>query len=236
MIREKQRALDKSTRRLADSHAKLVEGEEKLIADAKEAARTNRIPTCKILAKQLIRSRAQCAKLVEVQGQLSAIGMQLQSMDSTHAVAEAMRDAGRVMFAVNRSLRLPALQKIVVTFQQESGLMDTNQEMMGDAVDGALSSTDDDAETDAFVSSVLDEIGIDLKQQMVDAPKRAIAPGANNGVRVAAKKPVAVTGAAAAAAAAATAAPPPPPPPDDSNLTAADLDLEARLNQLKRDG
>lgn len=43
-------------------------------------------------------------------------------------------------------------------------------QIMGDAVEDALDDMEDEEETDAIVGSVLDEIGIDLGDKMVDAP------------------------------------------------------------------
>lgn len=74
------------------------------------------------------------------------------------------------MGTMNRTMNLPAMQKIMREFERESATMDMKDEMMGDAVDEAM---DDDAEGvgeeeegDAILKEVLDEIGVGLGQQV----------------------------------------------------------------------
>lgn len=74
------------------------------------------------------------------------------------------------MGTMNRSMNLPAVQRIMREFERESATMDMKDEMMGDAVDEAM---DDDAEGigeeeegDQILKEVLDEIGVGLGQQV----------------------------------------------------------------------
>lgn len=76
----------------------------------------------------------------------------------------------QAMGMMNRSMNLPAVQKIMREFERESAAMDMKDEMMGDAIDEAM---DDDAEGvgeeeegDAILKEVLDEIGVGLNQQV----------------------------------------------------------------------
>lgn len=64
---------------------------------------------------------------------------------------------------MNRSMNLPALQRIAMEFERENDIMDQRQEMMDDAIDD-VTGLDDEEETDEVVNQVLDEIGIDLSQ------------------------------------------------------------------------
>lgn len=72
--------------------------------------------------------------------------------------------------------------------------------MMGDAVEDAMDDVEDEEESEQVVNQVLDEIGINLNEQLVDAPATSTTQ----------QQQVAVA--------------------DD----AADRELEARLNNLKR--
>ena len=47
---------------------------------------------------------------------------------------------------------------------------------MGDAIDGAFEEEGEQEETDDLVSQVLDEIGINLSGQLLDAPSTSTAP------------------------------------------------------------
>lgn len=80
---------------------------------------------------------------------------------------------------MNRSMNLPAVQRIMREFERESATMDMKEEMMGDAVDEAM---DDDAEGvgeeeegDQILKEVLDEIGVGLNQQVRHLASKRIA-------------------------------------------------------------
>lgn len=74
---------------------------------------------------------------------------------------QAMKGATGVLGSMNRSMNLPALQRIAMEFEKENDIMDQRQEMMDDAIDDVT--MEDEAEEDEIVDSVLEEIGIDLK-------------------------------------------------------------------------
>jgi len=165
--------------------------------DIKKLAKQNQMKSVKIMAKDLVRIRKHQEKFTGLVAQLRAIGLQMTSMASTQAMAEAMQKVTRSMTALNRQLNLPALQKVMVEFAKQSEAMEMKQEMMGDALEDAMDNEEDEEESDQIVSQMLDEIGVSLNEQLVDAP---------------AKKEQA-------------------PVQEDQ----ADKDLEARLNNLKKE-
>lgn len=65
--------------------------------------------------------------------------------------------------SMNRSMNLPALQRIAMEFERETAIMDERQEMMDDAIDDAMD-TGIEEEGDEVVEQVLEEIGVDLNQ------------------------------------------------------------------------
>lgn len=69
---------------------------------------------------------------------------------------------------MNRQVNLPAMQKIMMQFEQQSEIMDLKEEMMNDVVDTAMEEEGDEAEQEEIVSRVLDEIGINLDQSVRD--------------------------------------------------------------------
>jgi charged multivesicular body protein 2A len=76
---------------------------------------------------------------------------------------QSMKGATKILGSMNRSMNLPALQRIAMEFERENEMMDQRQEMMDDAVDDAMG-VDDEAEGDEVVEQVLEEIGVDLRQ------------------------------------------------------------------------
>lgn len=70
------------------------------------------------------------------------------------------------MKSMNRTMNLPAMEKIMMEFEKESEIMDMKEEMMGDAIDDVMEEEEDDEESDLIVNQVLDEIGITLDQSV----------------------------------------------------------------------
>merc|ERR1719450_628034 len=120
-------------------------------------------------------------------------------------MSEAMKGVTKAMMMMNKQMKLPEIQKIMQEFEKQSEIMDMKEEMINDVMDDE----GDEEETDAIVTQVLDELGLQLGDQLagVNAPSGSLATAATGG-----KTPVAA-GAEAD----------------------ADADLMARLENLRRE-
>lgn len=78
---------------------------------------------------------------------------------------QSMKGATSLLGSMNRSMNLPALQRIAMEFEKENDIMDQRQEMMDDAIDD-VTGLEDEEEGEEVVKEVLDEIGVDLGQQV----------------------------------------------------------------------
>jgi len=174
IIREQKRNLDRSIRSLDRERTSLERDEKKLIADIKKAAKANQIKSAKTMAKDLVRIRKHNEKFAGLTAQLRAIGLQMTSMASTQSIAEAMQKVTRSMASLNRSLNLPALQKVMMEFAKQSEQMEMKQEVMGDALEDAMDNEEDEEESDQIVNQVLDEIGVSIDEGLVDAPGKKV--------------------------------------------------------------
>jgi charged multivesicular body protein 2A len=76
---------------------------------------------------------------------------------------QAMKGATMALGSMNKSMNLPALQKIAMEFERENDIMEQRQEIMDDAMDDAMD-TGVEEEGDEVVEQVLEEIGIDFNQ------------------------------------------------------------------------
>lgn len=76
---------------------------------------------------------------------------------------QSMKGATSLLGSMNRSMNLPALQRIAMEFEKENDIMDQRQEMMDDAIDD-VTGLEDEEEGEEVVKEVLDEIGVDLGQ------------------------------------------------------------------------
>ncbi|KAF0457893.1 charged multivesicular body protein 2a [Gigaspora margarita] len=170
LLRQHQRALQKAQREMDREKAKLDIAEKKLIADIKKSAKANQMSACKIMAKDLVRTRRYSQKFQAMKTQLQAVSLRIQTLRSNQQMSEAMRGATKAMKSMNRQMNLPAMQKIMMEFEKESEIMDMKEEMMNDVIDDTMAEEEDEEESDVIVNQVLDEIGISLDQSLVDTP------------------------------------------------------------------
>lgn len=218
LLRENKRMLDRSIRDIERERQQLQTQEKKLIAEIKKTAKAGQMSAVRVMAKDLIRTRHQITKFYGLKSQLQGISLRIQTLKSTQAMAEAMKGVTKAMGQMNKQLNLPALQKIMLEFEKQNEKMEMTSEVMGDAIDDALEGDEEEEETEELVNQVLDEIGIDLDQQLVNAPAGQAQPQAQ-----------ASSGKVAQAAGAGGGGGGGPPEGDG-----IDSDLQARLDNLRR--
>lgn len=211
MLRQNQRALNKAMRELDRERTSMERQEKKIVADIKKLAKQGQMDAVKIMAKDIVRTRNYCKKFMLMKANIQAVSLKIQTLKSQDAMAQAMKGVTKAMGRMNNNMKLPQIQKIMMEFEKQSEIMDMKEEMMNDAMDDAMAEEGDEEESEALVSQVLDELGLDMSEQLTDIPGvgGSIAPKA---------------GAKAPAAAAAAA----------GGGTDADADLEARLDNLRR--
>ncbi|EEB10736.1 Charged multivesicular body protein 2A, putative [Pediculus humanus corporis] len=208
MLRKNQRALNKAMRDLDRERMKMEQQEKKLIGDIKKMAKDGQMDSVKIMAKDLVRTRRYVKKFMIMKANIQAISLKVQTLKSQSAMAEAMKGVTRAMQNMNRQLNLPQIQKIMQEFEKQSEIMEMKEEIINDAMDDAMEGDDDEEETDAIVSQVLDELGLQMNDQLSGLPQTGgslATPSANK------------TAEAAGVA------------------TDADADLQARLDNLRRE-
>ncbi|KAG7169032.1 Charged multivesicular body protein 2a-like 1 [Homarus americanus] len=121
-------------------------------------------------------------------------------------MAQAMKGVTKAMMNMNKQLKLPQIQQIMQEFEKQTEIMDMKEEMMNDVIDDAMGDEDDEEESDAIVSQVLDELGLQMTEGLSELPSA----GGTLGTTAASKTPVAVA-------------------------DAADEDIQARLDNLRRE-
>jgi len=213
MLRKNQRALTKAMRELDRERSKMEQQEKKIIADIKKMAKAGQMDAVKIMAKDLVRTRRYVKKFMLMRANIQAVSLKIQTLKSQAAMANAMKGVTKAMGNMNKQMKLPEIQKIMMEFEKQSEIMDMKGEMMEDAIDDVMGDEDEEEESDAIVAQVLDELGLQLNDKLGDVPVAtgSLAPAAANK-----NKPQAVSAGGGAA--------------DDD-----DADLQARLDDLRRD-
>ncbi|KAI9215890.1 Snf7-domain-containing protein [Blastocladiella britannica] len=233
MLRQNQRALQRSIRDLDREKAKLEQQEKKLIADIKKTARAGQMGACKVMAKDLVRTRRYVQKFYQMRTQLQAVSLRIQTMQSNQAMADAMKGVTKAMRSMNQQINLPQITKIMMDFEKEAEMMDMKEELMNDAIDDVMEDADDLEEEDEIVNKVLDELGLDMDQKLVDAPSTSLEAASKvhaGPSRVA----VAEGGSGPAAAAAAPGSGGAAAGSSGAGAMDDDAALQARLDQLRR--
>lgn len=173
-VRTSQREIRKGVRDLDRELLALKREEQKLIADIKAAAKANNQPAARVLAKSLVRLRAQMSKLQGSQANLRGVSTNLTTAAASTTVAQSMGTATAAMSKMQQQMNPAKINQTMQQFSKENARMEMAQEMMGDTLDSALDdeTTEDDAAE--LVGQVLDEIGVDLQAMMGAAPQRQV--------------------------------------------------------------
>jgi charged multivesicular body protein 2A len=250
IIREQQRMMRRSIRDIDREHLQLERQEKKTIGEIKKLARDGQTDSARTMAKNLVRTRQQMKKLTQMKAELQSVSMRIQTLQSQQAVAEAMKGCTRAMIRMNKQVDVAGMQRMMMEFERQSEMLEMKDEMIEDAMDDMMD-VDEEAESEDIVNQVLDEIGISLSAQLVDAPAQQatfgstqrvdsgaasvpeqrlaepIGASSSSSVPSSAPAPSPTSGAAAPPAAATTAT------TATTTQSAADLDLQARLDALK---
>ncbi|XP_039295049.1 charged multivesicular body protein 2a [Nilaparvata lugens] len=223
MLRNNQRALNKAMRDLDRERARMEQQEKKIIADIKKMAKEGQMDSVKIMAKDLVRTRRYVKKFMLMKANVQAVSLKIQTLRSQNAMAQAMKGVTKAMQNMNRQMNLPQIQRILQEFEKQSEMMDMKEEVMNDAIDDAMEDEGDEDESEAIVSQVLDELGLQLTEQLGGLPE------ANNSLSVASgKTPMAAAAAAAGGGGGGASG-------GGGTLSDADADLQARLDNLRRE-
>eukprot|EP00179_Madagascaria_erythrocladioides_P020334 CAMPEP_0198337866 /NCGR_PEP_ID=MMETSP1450-20131203/31466_1 /TAXON_ID=753684 ORGANISM="Madagascaria erythrocladiodes, Strain CCMP3234" /NCGR_SAMPLE_ID=MMETSP1450 /ASSEMBLY_ACC=CAM_ASM_001115 /LENGTH=193 /DNA_ID=CAMNT_0044042707 /DNA_START=208 /DNA_END=786 /DNA_ORIENTATION=- len=170
IIKEHQRTIRRAIREMDREKRRLEQEEQKQIREVKKLAREGQMGAAKIVAKNVVRSRSYQQKFIRMRAQLQAVSLRITTLKSTAQLSEAMKGVTRAMIIMNRQINLPAMQRIMMEFEKQSEFMDMKEEVMNETIDEAMEEEDDEAEESALINKVLDEIGIDLNEKLVDAP------------------------------------------------------------------
>ncbi|TGZ61700.1 hypothetical protein CRM22_007834 [Opisthorchis felineus] len=168
-LRANKRAISRAIRELDGEKRRLEQDKTRIKTEIKKLAKQNEMDAVRILAKQIVRNDHYCKKFTLMRTNLEAVSLKLQTLKSTNAMGQTMKQVTQVMKRMNASMKLPQLQRIMMEFEKESGLLDSKEEMMSDAIDDALGEDDID-ESEAIVNSVLAELGIEMNEQLSNLP------------------------------------------------------------------
>ncbi|KAJ2511637.1 ESCRT-III subunit protein did4, partial [Coemansia sp. RSA 1939] len=81
-MRQNLRALTRAQRELDRERAKIEQQEKKLVADIKKSARAGQMGACKVMAKDLVRTRRYVQKFYRMRTSLQGVALRVQTVSS----------------------------------------------------------------------------------------------------------------------------------------------------------
>ncbi|KAI9349429.1 Snf7-domain-containing protein [Zopfochytrium polystomum] len=149
-IRAQERELDKQLRGIATE-----EGKAKM--NIKAAAKRKDYASCKILAKEVARSRRARDRIHASKAQLNSLVMQLQQQMAAAKIAGTLKKSTDIMKTVNQLIKLPEIAKTM----QEMSMEMTKAGIIGEMMDDAIDSLDEEGieeEAEEEVDKILFEL------------------------------------------------------------------------------
>ena len=95
-MKEYKREIDRACRELDRERKKLELQQQKTEVEIRKAAKINQMGAVKIMAKDYVRGKRHIQKFYMMRTQLQGVGLQLQTMKSADAMANAMKNATKV--------------------------------------------------------------------------------------------------------------------------------------------
>ena len=127
--------------------------------------RSAQMGAVRIMARDLVRTRNYITKFIVLRSHLNAVALKLQTVKSHEAMASAMKNVTGAMIRMNKTVNVPAMQKIMADFEKEQEIANMTQEMMGESLDEVMEEDGDEEEEDRVVGEV-----------RARAPRRAAPP------------------------------------------------------------
>jgi len=167
-----------------DRERKTLENQEKtVVADIKKSAAAGQNAVMRIQAKDLVRTRSQVKKMIQMRSQLQTVSMTIQNMKSTNTMANSLKNVTKAMGRMNKSMNLPQMQSIMQEFEKQMEVLGMKQEVMDDAMD-EMGESDDEEMTDEIVDQVFTELGLQQNENLLNeggvVPSQADSQAAKN--------------------------------------------------------
>ena len=163
-IREQKRSVDRSKRSLEREAKKLERERKKMLAQIKKMAEKGQTTGAKMLAKDIVRSKNQQAKLEQFIGQLNAVSLRIGSCASLNELGDAMNNCAKAMTLVSSKLDTKKLAQIGKTLAKQDMMLEMKSDMMSEVLDSLDDETEEEGEE--LYNQVLMEAGVKMQDEM----------------------------------------------------------------------
>mmetsp|Transcript_35241 Transcript_35241/g.104253 ORF Transcript_35241/g.104253 Transcript_35241/m.104253 type:complete len:214 (-) Transcript_35241:467-1108(-) len=174
-VRESKRELRGGARNIDREIAQLKREEAKLVQEIKAAAKSGNEASVRILAKSVVRVRAQITKLYSSQAQLRGVSTNIMTAAATSSLATSMGQATSTMSSMNVAMDPRKVNSTMAQFSKENMKMEMTSEMMDDAINSAMDDDDLEEEGENVMNQVLEGLGVDLSAAAPNARTNKVA-------------------------------------------------------------
>lgn len=187
-LRAEQRELDRSMRSISQQ-------EKKTQAEIKKLAKQGQMGPIKTLAKTLVQVKGAKEKLEVGKAQLGSVMMQLNNNLAMMKVSGCMQQSAEVMGVMNDAVKVPSIMESMRDMSREMAKAGLIEEMVDDTLETVFDDVEEE-EVEGEMAKVLEELGVDLSEQLADAPTTAL-PSAAQAAPAVEAAPASVAAAAA---------------------------------------
>ena len=167
LMRRAKRGLMRESEELRRRDLDAARKESAELALLRRAARENNEPEMQERARDVARTRALRRTIAKARRTVVGAEMRLISTDSSAAVRRALRQTVSVLEAVHGTsptASVRELQQLQRKLEMADHVQETTEEMMGDE--------DEEPETDAAISQVMEEVRCEVESEMPRVPVR----------------------------------------------------------------
>lgn len=145
---------------------KIENGEFKIKQDLKQAAKKGDKDVCKILARELVRSKKAKSRLHAAKSQINSISMIMNEQIATVQMAGSMQKSTEVMMAMQRLVSVASISSSMQELSREMMKTGIIGEMMDEAIEEAVDDEPIDEEVQAEIEKITAELNINTTNKI----------------------------------------------------------------------
>ena len=163
-IKEQKRSVERSKRALEREAKKLERDRKKMLTQIKKLAEKGQTTGAKMMAKDIVRCKAQKEKLEQFIGQLNAVALRIGSCSSLNELGDAMANCAKAMTLVSSKLDTKKLAEMGKMMAKQDMALEMKSEMMSEVLD-SLDDGNEEAEEELY-NQVLMEAGVNMQNEL----------------------------------------------------------------------
>lgn len=175
-MRAYKREISRAIRELDRERRRLEQQLTRLGNEIKQDIRANNDKLARQKAKDYARTKNNINKFYTLRTHLQGVELQMQTLKSTDAMANAMKNATKAMSSMAKRLNLPQLSRIMQEFSEKSEQVASTQEIVGEGIESVLADDDEEEVEEEILRQLAAELSLENQNRMVAIPSAPV-PG-----------------------------------------------------------